>query len=87
MDMEGALVMYVTDGSGAARAGIMPTRRSRSGEIILGDLIVAIDDKPITSNNDLLLTLEKYKPGDQVSVKVKRDGKTSTVTVTLGSSR
>jgi S1-C subfamily serine protease len=86
-ELVGALVMDVTQGSGAEKAGIQPTRRSSNGEIILGDLITEINGTPISSNNDLLLTLEKYKPGDQVSVKVKRKQQTSTLTVKLGSSR
>ena len=85
MGLQGALVMEVTDGGGAEKAGILPTRRSSSGDIILGDLIVEINDEPVQSNNDLLLTLEKYKSGDQVKVKVKRKDQSTTLTVTLGS--
>jgi S1-C subfamily serine protease len=50
--------MDVTEGSGADKAGIQPTRRASSGDIIPGDLIVAINDDPVKSNNDLLLTLK-----------------------------
>ena len=64
-------MLEVTSGGSAEKAGIQPTRRDKSGDIILGDLIVEVNDDPITSNNDLLLTLEKYKTGDQVKVKVK----------------
>jgi len=85
MGLKGALVMDVTKGGGAEKAGILPTRRSSQGEIILGDLIVEINDEPVTSNNDLLLTLEKYKSGDQVKVMVMRKDQSSTLTVTLGS--
>ena len=86
MGLEGALVMDVTQGGSAEKAGLRPTRRDETGDIILGDLIVEVNDDPITSNNDLLLTLEKYKTGDQVKVKVKRRNQSDTITVTLGSS-
>jgi S1-C subfamily serine protease len=85
MGLEGALVMDVTEGSGADKAGILPTRRSSNGDIVLGDLIVEINDDPVRSNNELLLTLEKYKSGDQVNVKVKRKDQSTTLTVILGS--
>jgi len=85
MGLEGALVMDVSPGGGAEKAGILPTRRSSNGDILLGDLIVEINDEPVKSNNDLLLTLEKYKSGDQVKVKVKRNDQSNTLTVTLGS--
>lgn len=86
MGLEGALVMNVNEGGSAAKAGIQPTRRDKSGDIVLGDLIVEVNDDPIKSNNDLLLALEKYKTGDQVKVKVKRRNQSDTIMVTLGSS-
>ncbi len=86
MELKGALVMDVTPGSGAAKASLQPTRRSGNGDIILGDLIIGVNGEPIQTNNDLFLTLEKYKPGQQVQLKVKRKDIISELTVTLGSS-
>ncbi|HEY5825300.1 MAG TPA: trypsin-like peptidase domain-containing protein, partial [Cyclobacteriaceae bacterium] len=86
MNLKGALVLAVTPGSAAEKGGLKPTRRSRSGEIIIGDVITEVNGEPINSNNDLLLTLEKYKPGDQIRMKVMREDQPATVTVTLGSS-
>jgi S1-C subfamily serine protease len=86
LDMEGALVMNVAPGSGAQRGGLKPTRRLSNGDVEIGDLIVAVNDEAIRSNNDLLLTLEKYKPGDVIKVTIKRDNRTSTLTIELGSS-
>ena len=86
MKLKGALVMDVSPGGGAAKGGIQPTRRTGNGDIVLGDLIVEINGEPIASNNDLYLTLEKYKPGQQIRLKVKRKDVISELTVTLGSS-
>ena len=86
MNLKGALVLDVTPGSGAEKGGLKPTRRSITGELVVGDLIVEINDEPIASNNDLLLTVEKYKPGQQIKVKVKRGAQTQDLTITLGSS-
>jgi S1-C subfamily serine protease len=87
MNLEGALIMHVTPGSGADKAGIQPTKRSNRGDIILGDLIIGVNEEPVKSNYDLLLALEKFKPGDQVRIKLKRDDQTTEVFVILGSSR
>ncbi len=87
LNLQGALVMDVTPGGGADKAGVKPTRRSSNGEFILGDLIIEINDEVIASNSDLFLTLEKYKPGDQIRMKVKRNNQTITLNVVLGSSR
>ena len=72
LGLEGALVIYVAEGSAAEKAGIRPTTRDRSGAIAIGDIIVQLGRERIKSNNDLLLALEKYKPGDVVPVRVLR---------------
>jgi S1-C subfamily serine protease len=54
--------------------------------VTTGDLIIELNDETIESNNDLLLTLEKYKPGQQIRLKVKRNKETAILTITLGSS-
>lgn len=86
MELKGALVMDVAKGSGAEKGGLQPTRRSANGDIIVGDLIVEINGEPIESNNDLFLTLEKFEPGQQIRLKVKRKDQISDLTITLGSS-
>lgn len=86
LNLEGAMVLDVAPGSGAAKSGLKPTRRNSAGQITMGDLIVEINGEAIKSNNDLLLTLEKFKPGDQIRMKVIRNDQPATVNVTLGSS-
>jgi S1-C subfamily serine protease len=43
LPLKGALVIDVTPGSGAQKAGIEPTRRNYYGEIVWGDLIVSFE--------------------------------------------
>jgi len=87
MAMEGALILEVQPGSPAERAGLRPTRRSRVGDIDIGDLIVAVNDEPIKSNSDLYLVLEKYKPGDLIRVTVKRNNDLKALSITLDAPR
>lgn len=82
---EGVLVRDVLPGGAADKAGILPTRRDQSGEIRLGDLIMAIDGKPVFSLNDLHETLDTRKVGEEVRVTVERDGHDVTALVTLQS--
>ena len=73
---EGVYVRDVVDGSGADKAGIEA-----------GDVITEVDGKTIESTEDLTSTLDYYKAGETVKVKVAvRDKgyKTETVKVTLG---
>lgn len=68
----GVLVLDVPPGSPAAVAGIRGTSRSTRGFLDLGDVILAIDDKPINDERDLFKVLETYTPGVAIRVKVLR---------------
>ncbi len=84
--LEGAIVLDVTASSPADLSGLRPTTRNRRGEIELGDIITGINDDAITSNNDLFSVLEKYSPGDVITVVYNREGKEKALELTLGSS-
>ena len=83
LGVEGALVIAVQPGSGADRAGILPTRRGRNGAIELGDVIVEVEGRPVASTNDLLLALERRSPGQAVELGILRAGKRAQVRVVL----
>jgi S1-C subfamily serine protease len=80
------LVWDVRPRSPAAKAGLRPTRESSSGDIELGDIIVAFDDKPVKTIDDLYAALEAHKPGDTVTLTIVRDKQRQEVQVTLGQS-
>jgi len=69
----GALITGVEENSPASKAGLKR-----------GDLIIAIDDKKITSASELKNTVGAYAPSKDVHVKYLRDKKTLTTKVTLG---
>ena len=46
------------------------------GEIILGDVIIAIDDRRVENNDDYLSALEEKRPGDWVDITTRRNRKT-----------
>ncbi len=71
--LRGALVLGVIPGSGAAT--LRPTMRDpRTGRIILGDLIVAVDGAAVESSLDLYRVLDNRNVGDQVNVTIMRSG-------------
>jgi S1-C subfamily serine protease len=47
-------------------------RRDARGRLIPGDIIVAIDDKPVDELNDLFRILDSYDVGDVVDLRVRR---------------
>jgi S1-C subfamily serine protease len=79
----GAVVKGVWPGGGAEAAGILPTRRTEDGSIVLGDLIVAIDGTPVTENKTMGDVVAKKKSGDSVVLTVIRSGEKRDITVTL----
>ncbi|KAJ7563228.1 hypothetical protein O6H91_03G101900 [Diphasiastrum complanatum] len=69
----GALVLSAPETSAAGKAGLLPTKRGLAGNIILGDVIVAINNVPIKTSLELSKILDDYQVGDQVFLKVERD--------------
>lgn len=84
----GLLVVSVPAGSPAAAAGIRGARQrvSAYGYIIPigGDLIMAVDGKPVGSTAELERALRPKRPGDTVTLTIYRDGRTLKVPVKLG---
>ena len=78
--------MSVLPGGPAAQAGLRPTRRDESGEIVLGDVIVAINDHKVHTLDDVYAALETVTVGQTVTVSVLRDGDTQKIPVKLGPS-
>lgn len=71
-DKAGALVGGVTSGSAAEKAGLKA-----------GDVIIAVNDKPIKDSTALQMTIADTPPGEKVTVKIIRNGETKDVVVTL----
>lgn len=69
----GAVVANVVEGTPAAVAGI---RR--------GDVVIAVDGCPIEDDRELIATIGRKRPGDQVKLQVERDAQIRTVSVVLG---
>ncbi len=85
-NITGAVVLNVVKNSPAETAGLLGTKADDSGNIILGDIIVAVNNDPIATNSDLYLALEKYKAGDQVNIRVKRDDREVMIPIRLKAS-
>ncbi|NLZ40002.1 MAG: PDZ domain-containing protein [Comamonadaceae bacterium] len=81
----GVVIVQVSPGSAAARAGLQPFRRGARGEVIGGDVVTAINDEPVHDLDDMLTVLERHQPGQQVTLSAWRGGQTRRQAVTLGS--
>ncbi|MBI5585324.1 MAG: trypsin-like peptidase domain-containing protein, partial [Deltaproteobacteria bacterium] len=81
---KGVAVIGVLPDSPAQQAGLRPFRRSPDGSLVTGDIIMALNGKPITTFEELLTALEQYQAGDTVKLSVKRGDKQVELPVRLG---
>jgi serine protease Do len=69
---QGALIADVVKGGPADKGGIKP-----------GDVVVALNGKPVTDNNQLTRDVGAIPPGQNIKLEVVHEGKTRTVEVKL----
>ena len=75
LGIKGVIVLNVQRGGPANSVGILGVRRARDGRLIMGDVIVGINDTKVGGWDDLLNALEQFQPGDEVTVHTDRRGK------------
>ncbi len=69
---DGVLIAMVSENSAAAKAGLKA-----------GDVITAVDGKPVANVGDIAAALQGAAEGTTIRVEIARDRKTQTVSVTL----
>jgi S1-C subfamily serine protease len=80
LGLRGVIVLAVPQESSASKAGMRGISQTRQG-IVLGDIIVAVDDKRIETFDDLYSVLDAHKPEDVVKVTVARGDETASLQV------
>jgi 2-alkenal reductase len=84
----GAAVQGVNLGTPAADAGFRPGKAEEVFEDIRirpgGDLIVAIDGRPVDTADDVVRAVTRKLPGEKITFTVLRGGERRTIKVTLG---
>lgn len=80
---KGVALVQVAANSPASRAGLTPFRRGTNGEIVMGDVITAVNDQAVNDLDDMLTLLEQRSPGETVTLTVWRGGATRKLSVVL----
>ena len=84
LDGKRGVVIASLDNRGpASDAGLKAADKADAAVPTGGDLIVAVNGKPVTDMADVAEAVASRKVGDQITVTVLRDGKSQTVTMTL----
>ena len=85
---DGAFIQDIEKGSPAEKAGLREGDHSMDFQAqpikVGGDVIVAVDGRPLSRTEDLADRISSLSSGDDVSLDVVRDGKHRTVRVRLG---
>lgn len=72
---EGAEISEITPGGPAQEAGFR-----------VGDVITGFNGRQVADSTELVVAIRSYAPGEQIEITVSRNGQTSTIPLTLGSS-
>jgi S1-C subfamily serine protease len=83
LGIAGVAIADVAPGSPAARVGLVGAQLTRSRRVILGDRIVAVDGKPVHSEDDLIDAFETAGVGGSVTLTVARQSARREVRVSL----
>ena len=81
--VKGIAILSVRKGLAADEAGMIGVREDNRGKIHLGDVIIAINDEPVTNEDSLLSLLERFEPGNTVKVTTLRNEEIRNYDVTL----
>ena len=81
--VKGLIIGKVSRGGPADRAGLRGARETVTGRVELGDIIVEVAGKSVTTIDDLMDVMEDHKVGDQVTVEVLRGNRRQQVSVKL----
>jgi S1-C subfamily serine protease len=74
-----------TSGGGTSVTSVIDDSPAALGGLAVGDVVVGLDDRPVTHMPDLNVALRAHSPGDRVDVDVTRpDGSRVTLVITLG---
>ena len=82
-EISGVVIYAVFDHTPAAQAGLQGLGVNRLGERVFGDVIIAVNNIPVTTIEEVQSILDPRKPGDKVTLTVVRAGQTRNISLTL----
>ena len=84
IDPEAAETLGADIEGGAIITRVFPNSAAEDAGLEVGDIIVGVNDKKITSNAELRNTIGLLRSGDAVTIRYLRDNKSRTTSATLG---
>jgi S1-C subfamily serine protease len=75
---------FAFEGAGVRVQQVMPGSAAEAAGIAAGDIVTAIDGKPVSDLRSYSMLLKEHAPGDEIAVTLLRDGREFTVHARLG---
>ena len=83
LEIKGVVILNVPPGTSASAAGLKGVNATRDGSITPGDIITAVEGKPVGSVGKLVARLDDFRVGDKIKLTVMRQGKSREVQAIL----
>ena len=83
LEVNGIAILRVAPGGPADKAGLKGVAVSRTGTVTPGDIITAVEGRPIESVSQFAALLDDFKVGDRIRLTLLRQGRSVDVQVTL----
>jgi S1-C subfamily serine protease len=80
---DGVMIYQLDPNGAAAAAGLHGVQQTADGDLVLGDIITAIDGDKVADKDDLFRVLDKHQIGDTIQLDILRDGRRTSVPVRL----
>ena len=81
LGIKGVIIAEVVPGTPAAKAGIKGAKRDRLGQLVIGDVIVEVDSKPVKHYGDLYNIMTGKQVGNVINLTLRRNGNTRTIKI------
>jgi len=87
LGVKGVAILRVKSGGAADKAGLKGVTITNKGDVTAGDIIVAVDGRPVDSVGQFGAMLDDFKIGDRVRLTVLRGDKRIELAATLQAER
>ena len=87
LGVEGVAILRVAPGEAADKAGLKGVTVSRNGAVTPGDVIIAIEGRPVDGVSRFAAMLDDFRIGDRIRLTVLREGSKVDLPVTLQGER
>ena len=81
---DNAKFFNLTGNSGALIASVTPNSPASNAGLKQGDVVTAVNGRPVESGSDLQVVVSEVAPGSKVQLQVERNGHPENVEVTVG---